>query len=202
MSKIKKTRHIQGVPFNQMPRGPGGRRLCRWCQVEVPKGRRTFCSENCVHEWSIRSNSSYMRDQVLKRDGGRCAHCGVKAEKLTKFIQKFNPYTGWGNLNPYPGKYRRAKRVRAHLLWKALHVKYPWAFDKWWWENHQVIVMKAAPSLWQADHIIPVSEGGGQCGLDNIRTLCLACHDIETAKLRKRLKKKKSRKTKLIRRSA
>lgn len=29
---------------------------------------------------------------------------------------------------------------------------------------------------WEADHIIPVSKGGGCCGLDNLRTLCRKCH--------------------------
>lgn len=40
--------------------------------------------------------------------------------------------------------------------------------------------------LWDADHIVPVSEGGGECGLDNLRTLCLKCHRAETVALRKR----------------
>jgi len=31
-------------------------------------------------------------------------------------------------------------------------------------------------SFWEADHIIPVSQGGGVCGLENYRTLCLRCH--------------------------
>jgi hypothetical protein len=31
--------------------------------------------------------------------------------------------------------------------------------------------------LWQMDHIIPVTEGGGgDCGLNNLRTLCVPCH--------------------------
>ena len=44
-------------------------------------------------------------------------------------------------------------------------------------------------SLWDADHIVPVAEGGGQCDLSNMRTLCLQCHGEATAALRKRLKK-------------
>lgn len=39
-------------------------------------------------------------------------------------------------------------------------------------------------SLWEADHILPVSQGGGCCGLENLRTLCIRCHRIETSKLR------------------
>jgi 5-methylcytosine-specific restriction protein A len=42
-------------------------------------------------------------------------------------------------------------------------------------------------SLWDADHIQPVAEGGGQCDLDNLRTLCLPCHREVTADLRRRL---------------
>jgi 5-methylcytosine-specific restriction endonuclease McrA len=43
-------------------------------------------------------------------------------------------------------------------------------------------------SLWDADHILPVAEGGGQCDLDNLRTLCLPCHREATAQLRLRLR--------------
>ena len=43
-------------------------------------------------------------------------------------------------------------------------------------------------SLWDADHILPVAEGGGQCDLDNIRTLCVTCHREATAQLRLRLR--------------
>jgi 5-methylcytosine-specific restriction endonuclease McrA len=45
-------------------------------------------------------------------------------------------------------------------------------------------------SLWDADHILPVAEGGGQCDLDNIRTLCLPCHREVTADLRRRLRER------------
>ena len=46
----------------------------------------------------------------------------------------------------------------------------------------------ARRSLWDADHIRPVAEGGGQCDLDNLRTLCLPCHREATAQLRTRLR--------------
>jgi hypothetical protein len=42
-------------------------------------------------------------------------------------------------------------------------------------------------SLWDADHIVPVAEGGGQCDLSNMRTLCLLCHREATAALRVRM---------------
>src|SRR5262249_30993667 len=42
-------------------------------------------------------------------------------------------------------------------------------------------------SLWDADHIVPVVEGGGECDLENLRTLCLICHRQQTLALRRRL---------------
>ena len=44
---------------------------------------------------------------------------------------------------------------------------------------------------WEADHIIPVSEGGGLCGLDGYRTLCWICHGRVSGDLRKRLNARK-----------
>jgi hypothetical protein len=52
------------------------------------------------------------------------------------------------------------------------------------------VTEKSRKSLWDADHIVPVAEGGGQCDLSNMRTLCLKCHRAATAALRERLKAK------------
>ena len=38
-------------------------------------------------------------------------------------------------------------------------------------------------NLWDADHIVPVAEGGGECDLANMRTLCLKCHRQVTKSL-------------------
>lgn len=55
---------------------------------------------------------------------------------------------------------------------------------------------------WQADHIVPVVEGGGLCGLENLRTLCTGCHKTVTAELRTRLKNERNRIKEESRRSA
>src|SRR3974390_781650 len=65
------------VDRKAIPRGPNGRGICRWCSLEVPRGRFTFCSEYCVHEWKLRSQPAYLREKVLQRDRGICAACGV-----------------------------------------------------------------------------------------------------------------------------
>jgi 5-methylcytosine-specific restriction endonuclease McrA len=35
---------------------------------------------------------------------------------------------------------------------------------------------RAERPRWEADHIVPVADGGGECGLDNYRLLCRPCH--------------------------
>jgi len=36
-------------------------------------------------------------------------------------------------------------------------------------------------TFWDADHVRPVREGGGSCGLSNVQTLCLWCHRNKNA---------------------
>ncbi len=135
-------------------RGPAGLPLCRWCDLEIlARRRRTFCSDFCVHQWRLRSDPGYLRDQVFARDRGRCAVCA--ADTIAIFAA--------------------LKRARGSAREEGLRV-------------YGMRSMSSRRSLWDADHIVPVAEGGGQCDLDNIRTLCLLCHREETARLRKRLR--------------
>ncbi len=51
--------------------------------------------------------------------------------------------------------------------------------------KRKIWMKKHGGGLWDADHIIPVKEGGGLCGLENMRTLCIKCHKNVTALLYK-----------------
>lgn len=135
-----------------LPKGPGGRNLCRWCSLEVPKGRRTFCSDWCVEEWRLRTDPGHVRERVLERDHGICSLCGTDCLAA----------------------YRHLRRMRG-----AAHLR---AWSEWG------IKPNSRRALWDADHIVPVAEGGGECDLSNIRTLCLRCHRAATAALRERLR--------------
>ncbi len=44
---------------------------------------------------------------------------------------------------------------------------------------------RAARPRWEADHILPVADGGGECGLDNYRLLCRRCHAAVTSQWRR-----------------
>jgi len=135
-----------------LERGPGGRALCRWCRSEVPKGRRTFCRDACVHEWKLRTDPGYLREHVFARDRGVCAQCGVDTIALRRDMRKLD----------------FAARRQFLRKWK--------------------LSADSRKSFWDADHIVPVAEGGGQCDLSNMRTLCLLCHREATGALRARLR--------------
>jgi 5-methylcytosine-specific restriction enzyme A len=138
------------VRAQDLRKGPNGRSLCRWCGIEVPKGRRTFCSDWCVSEWRLRTDPGYLREQVFERDKGVCAHCGLDTT------------AEWARIR----RSRNAKQRGALAEWGLRGM--------------------TRSSLWDADHILPVSEGGGECDLSNIRTLCIKCHRNATAELRLR----------------
>jgi len=99
-----------------------------------------------VHEWKLRTDPGYLREQVFARDRGVCAQCGVDTEAMRREKRKLD---------------YRARRQ----------------FEKDWGGRRY---------LWDADHIVPVVEGGGECDLANMRTLCLKCHKLSTAELRRR----------------
>jgi 5-methylcytosine-specific restriction protein A len=136
---------------NSLPKGPNGRNLCRWCNLEVPQRRTTFCSDWCVEEWRLRTDPGYLRERVLQRDRAICAACGLDCQ------------AAWLHLK----RLRGAARLKAFTQWG--------------------LTSRSRQSLWDADHIVPVVEGGGECDLANIRTLCLKCHRAATATLRARL---------------
>ncbi len=136
---------------HELPAGPNGRALCRWCSLEVPAGRRTFCSDWCVEEWKLRSDPGYLRDKTFERDKGICSVCGLDCAAEFNRIRRL----------------RGVGRVRAFAEFG--------------------LRPGSRKSLWDADHIVPVVEGGGECDLSNIRTVCLRCHRKLTAELRRRM---------------
>lgn len=117
-----------------LPKGPNGRALCRYCSKEVSGRRITFCSEACVTEWRIRTDPGFAKMQVKKRDDGICEIC------------RQDCFAGHRHLPVY-------RRLKGLL------------------------------SLFDMDHKVPVVEGGGSCGLENLRTLCKPCHRQVTAAL-------------------
>lgn len=162
---MSRKRYMRSAYKTKMEFNEQGNPLCRWCKQIVQPPKRTFCSDDCIHSWKLRTSGSYMRGCVRKRDKEICAICKLDCKKL---------------------------RIELRQLYHT---------DKPAWEKRiedlKIPKHRRFRSLWDADHLIPVCEGGGLCGLENVRTLCWACHRGQTNQLlaRRRAAKKAARPT-------
>lgn len=146
-------RRAQGgwVEAKDLPLGPNGRPLCRRCSAEIRKGsgRRTFCSEECVVEWKVRTQPEFAAELVHARDKGVCSTCSRDCDALYRKIRIT--------------KHARRPRRMAELGLPPYLLR--------------------RRRYWEVDHVKPVVEGGGSCGLENLRTLCWECHRKVTREL-------------------
>jgi 5-methylcytosine-specific restriction enzyme A len=184
---------------SQLPRGPSGRALCRGCGSEVPAGRRSWCSDACVNAHKIKTDPGYQAKLVLARDHGICASCGLDCvalasellvahldSRLSNIESTWCREVGWTQ-SGYVRCCHVACRSEEALqrCYRELPIQEPL--------RSRMITLGLRPCtsvlnrrLWEMDHIVPVVEGGGSCGIENLRTLCRACHRRETACLAKR----------------
>jgi hypothetical protein len=123
----------------------------------------------CLNMGYKRGQDYKHRQAVLERDKSICVICGLDCSRL-----KLVALRRWAN-----------GRNRKRLL------------RRWPWIAASRFSNEPSPGpYWQMDHILPVSEGGGERGIDNLRTLCIGCHSKETGKLAGRNAKVKRVRTK------
>lgn len=168
------------VKVSALEKGPNGRNLCRNCRNEVQARRQTFCSDECVHEWKLRTNPVYQARHVLERDNGVCELCGTDCVILLQELKKLRQQERQElyGANCYDGPYLPTDKL----------VRFKARCDELELSQHLRALCRR---LWEMDHRIPVVEGGGECGLENLRTLCWRCHRRVTAELRARRAKNK-----------
>lgn len=148
-------------------------KACAWCAKTLVRGSNniieaTYCSAQCADLGRVRRGGMYastkIREQLFALERGVCCLCKLDAHALYCRVKTLQP----------------AERLNALLAAKFTLPKS---------KSSQFLIDPIKEhDFWQADHIVAVAEGGGGCGLDNLRTLCTSCHIRETAKLRHRLK--------------
>lgn len=154
---------MRRVPLYKQKRDPNGKKLCLVCNGPLPKHRSSYCSDEC---WT-RNTPAMMRAEVWRRDKGVCAICGKHTTPKKESIEELHTilrgecFRNDANM----GVYLMARDAQRNL-------RELWPYES----NH----------TWEMDHITPVVEGGGLCGLDGYRTLCLDCHHAVSADLARR----------------
>lgn len=146
------------------PRKPvarfSGKGVCRWCGEKVAPPRRSWCGPACVDAY-LEGDPTRFRSLVLERDKGVCAGCGRDCLALETAL---NERLGLAYRGELP------ERLRA-VRWRKFLLRL---------RPSLVTGFHLQTSLWQADHVVPLSEGGAN-NPSNGRTLCLMCHRSETA---------------------
>jgi hypothetical protein len=100
-----------------------------------------------------------VRDLLFERDGGICSLCGLDTVALREaFVRAC--FEMLGRPRAYSIDHRRPKPVLLPVFERLR------ALDL---DPHR-------HTYWDADHVVPVIEGGGECGLDGYRTVCVPCH--------------------------
>lgn len=162
---------------------------CRWCLGPVEPPRRTFCGAACVTEWKLRTDVRFRREQVFARDRGTCNACGRECHALEARLLKLL-YENPSELDAELGRLKLTRKAievpdgltedqRRRLV--EIRTRYG-AGEK---VNPDLEVWAPGKSLWEADHVLEVADGGGSCSLSNMQTLCLWCHRAKSAESRR-----------------
>ena len=148
-------------------------KCCAWCGKTLSaasiRGEATYCSQECAEEGRLRRGGKFasanIRAAVFAMENGKCTLCGLDAHALFLQIRSLQP---------------------SERLNKLLSVN--WTLPKTGKALDNLLQDPKEGNFWQVDHIKAVAEGGGSCGMENLRTLCVPCHSKETNNLRGRLK--------------
>ena len=123
------------------------------------------CGAPCLEWMQLRTCPAALRAAVFARDRGVCATCRLDCNALHMRIKPLSE-----------ADRRRVVVAAAPTFGQERHAG---ALAALCATGH-------AGRLWQADHTVAVIDGGGLCGLENMRTLCATCHTDETTRLASR----------------
>lgn len=127
------------------------------CNQPIPPGRKSYAGPLCHGRWRHKHhNHRDARNTLFQRDGGVCASCG-----------------------------RCTMSLRGGYI-QSLRGMFPGMMPALMDELHPELRPAGFPSLrhswWQADHTVPIIEGGTSRPED-YQTLCVPCHKTETRSL-------------------
>lgn len=150
----KERRYMQGYTLINEP-------LCKLCQkictkksaMEPEFFEDLFCDLECYEEYRLRTSNRQLRKGLAQIEHGVCTNCHLDCRKLVKNIKSLS-----------------LEKRREFIMREAPKV----AARKKLLEK--LISDPSEGNAWHADHIVPVYRGGGECRLENMRTLCIACH--------------------------
>lgn len=182
-------------------------RLCVECGDPLTGRQQRWCGQPCVTTYKIRQGGKEARQEVYKRDRGICGLCGLDTKEILALVKRADTrgLETWAQdlargvalarLHQYRWKGRRLGR---RLPAKPREGTQPWHKLR---ERKLVLGLLGLglesyawrKSFWDMDHVVAVRDGGAQCGLADLRTLCLPCHGARTRKQNSGPRKRRAR---------
>lgn len=142
------------IELDAVERGPAGETVThRSTGGEVS----LFCTGSCRALFFAKRNAASLRSQLFELERGLCQRCGLDCHSA------FHATLA-----------ARSDRRAAKLAEVAPSLAAIGELAA------RIVERPTEGMFWQADHVVPVFEGGGMCGLDNLQTLCTSCHRSKT----------------------
>ncbi|KAI8543265.1 hypothetical protein RHMOL_Rhmol08G0203500 [Rhododendron molle] len=143
-----------------------GEPLCKLCQTpckgenaETPEFLEDlFCNLSCYEEYRFRTSNRFIRQELFHIERGICTNCQLDCHKLVEHLKPLSNAKRQKYIEKVAPKLARRKKLLNKLVQDP-----------------------SEGNSWHADHIVPVYQGGGECRLENMRTLCVVCHADVTA---------------------
>ncbi|KAK7301498.1 hypothetical protein RJT34_12363 [Clitoria ternatea] len=155
----KEKEYTQGWSLTDEP-------LCKLCQKQCLGNNAKapeffedlFCNLVCYEEYRMRTSNRFLRQELFQIEHGVCTNCQLDCHKLVEHLRPLS----LERRHEYIEKVAPNVAKRKNMLEKLVNDP-------------------TEGNAWHADHIVPVYQGGGECKLENMRTLCVACHYDVTA---------------------
>ena len=138
--------------------------------VEYTSYMEVFCSGLCHEKFFTKRKGCMARRLLESCEHGVCCQCNVDTIKLQRCLSK---------MSQDERKFYFSVDGSATLVERNF-------FNRLSRLRQAKVLADPGKHLWEADHIRAVADGGGESGLDNMQTLCVACHASKTQEEKRR----------------
>ncbi len=158
-----------------------GKPSCRWCKGRVDPPKRSFCSPDCVFNWTRRTRWRVTRAALFEMRKGKCEKCGVdlrvidesfcrKQMEYARKIEAGSPPSQWKKWKP-PVFLDCAGHPHYRVYWREKMLE---AID--WAERNKCV----GRDPWEIDHKKALALGGDAYLFSNLACLCRPCHVVKS----------------------